>query len=191
MLRKLLPDYPEDVIRRSLQYQYRKPINTYSVTISEIELLNRINGHHSRWTYSRQPFTKIDELVRVSEFLPFYEYLRHGYKSLVSTPPNNSGHTLRQLLPQTQTQPRSSEFMNGMPSILRGQGTIVYPPTTDFSRENMLSTLRPIVSAPILSRPLRPQKTVPNPYVTLLPPQSIPSNNTPTFINTGKDLMIS
>jgi hypothetical protein len=32
MLRKILPDYPEDVIRRSLQYQYRKTIDLYSVT---------------------------------------------------------------------------------------------------------------------------------------------------------------
>jgi len=222
MLRKLLPDYPEDFIRRSFQYQYRKMIDIYSVTPSEIELLNRINGHHSRWTYSRQPFTKADEIVRVSDFLPYYEHLRHGLKP-ASTPSNVTVHTLRQLLPQSQqTVQRSSDFMNSMPTILRTQSTVPqstsvptssYPPSTDFGRENISSTSRPIAPAAISStsrliasaanvpRPQRQPKAVANPYTLLLPPQSsqyppprqsqpIPVllNNTTNFTNTGKEL---
>ena len=104
MLRKILPDYPEDVIRRSLQYQYRKSIDLYSVTAWEVELLNRINAQHSRWAYSRQPFTALDEIVRVSDFLPFFEHIRHGVKPMPVLS-NITVHTLRQLLPQAQAQP--------------------------------------------------------------------------------------
>ena len=68
MLRKLLPDYPEDVIRRAFHYQYKKSIDLYTVTAYEVELLNRINAQHSRWAYSKQPFTALDEIVRVSDF---------------------------------------------------------------------------------------------------------------------------
>jgi len=209
MLRKLLPDYPEDVIRRSFQYPYRKFIDVFSVTTNEIELLNRINGHHSRWTYSRQPFTKIDELVRVSDFLPFYEHLRNGFKS-TSNPSNATVHTLRQLLPQTQQAvQRSSDFMTNMPTILRGQsaipqGTSVpmssYLSSTEFSRENMSSTSRPIAPTSNVTRPPRQPKSVENPYAVLLlqrptrypPPQqqqstSTLSNTTTNFTNTGKD----
>jgi hypothetical protein len=197
MLRKLLPDYPEDVIRRSLQYQYRKPIHTYPVTTYEIELLNRINSHHSRWTYSRQPFTKIDELVSVSDFLSFYEHIRRGCKP-TSTQSNTAVHTLRQLLPQSQ-QPvqRLSDFVSTMPSILRGQPTVSqvstvsmssYPTATGFPRETVSLTSRPVTSAPNIPRPSRPQKSIPNPYMTLLPPQpqsmTAPSNNIPNFIST-------
>jgi hypothetical protein len=199
MLRKLLSDYPEDVIHRSLQYQYRKPINIYPVTAYEIELLNKINGHHSRWTYSRQLFTKIDELVRVSDFISFYEHLRHGYNS-ASTQSNATVHTLRQLLPQSQ-QPvqRSPDFISTMPSILRGQTNISqvatvpmssYSTATDFPRESFSLPSRPVASAPNIPRPSRPQKSVSNPYMTLLPPQPVsipaPSNNTLNFISTGK-----
>jgi hypothetical protein len=211
MLRKLLPDYPEDVIRRSFQYQYRNFIDIYSVTTNEIELLNRINAHHSRWAYSRQPFTKIDEIVRVSDFLPFYEHLRNGFKS-ASTLSNATVHTLRQLLPQTQqTVQRSADFMTNMPTILRGQsaipqGTSVpmssYPSSTDFSRENMSSNSRPIAPATNVPRPPRQPKGVENPYSVLLlqrqprcpPPQQLQStpsllNNSTNFTNTGKDYL--
>ncbi|CAF3571756.1 unnamed protein product [Rotaria socialis] len=183
MLRKLLPDYPEDFIRRAYQYQYRKPIDLYSVTASEAELLNRINTHHARWTYARQLFNALDELVRVSDFLPLYEHLRHSYKvgTIIS---NSTAHTLRQLLPppplqqQQQQQPhstvqRSSDYMTNMPIILRGQSTIPqdlpiqiqpYRPSTDFSREN---TSRPIAPVPNVPRPPRPSKSIGNPYAIL------------------------
>ena len=191
MLRKLLSDYPEDAIRRSLQYHYLKPIPIYSVTLCEIELLNRINGHHSRWTYSRQPFTQSDELVRVSDYLPFYEHLRHGHKS-ASTPSNNTVHHLRNLLPQNpQPVQRSSDFMNGVPSILRGQ-SLAPPRTTVPMSSYPSSALRPVAPVVNVSRPSRPQKSIGNPYATLLPQSiSLPSNNPPNFISIGKAIRIS
>ena len=193
MLRKILPDYPEDAVRRSLHYHYLKPIPVYPVTLCEIELLNRINGHHSRWTYSRQPFSQIDELVRVSDFLPFYEHLRNGHKP-TSTASNVGMHTLRQLLPQTQqTVQRPADFMNGVPSILRAQSTATPRTTvpissfslaTELPRENISTTSRPIAPVPNLSRPVRPQKPIGNPYATLLPQSlSIPPSR-------GKAMMI-
>lgn len=201
MLRKLLPDYPEDAVRRSLQYHYLKPIPTYPVTLCEIELLNRINGHHSRWTYSRQPFTQIDELVRVSDFLPFYEHLRQGSKP-TSTSSSMATHTLRQLLPSSQQSvQRSSDFINGVPSILRGQSTAPprttvpmssYSVATEFPRESTSITTRPIVPTTNLPRPTRPQRPIGNPYATLLPqPAPIPPKNPPNPISTGKTTTIS
>jgi hypothetical protein len=203
MLRKLLPDYPEDVIRRSFHYQYRRPIDVYSVTTYEVELLNRINSHHSRWAYSRQLFTKLDEIVRVSDFLPYYEHLRQGFKSASDL------SALRQLLPQPQqTAQRSSDFMSSMPTILRGQSTIPqgtsvqtssHPPSTDFPRADISSTSRPIPPAPNVLGPPRLQKSVGNPYTVGLPqrPTQYPSSqqrqstsclttNTTSFISTGK-----
>lgn len=193
MLRKLLPDYPEDAVRRSLHYHYLKPIPAYPVTLCEIDLLNRINGHHSRWTYSRQPFSQTDELVRVSDFLPFYEHLRGGHKP-TSTASNAGMHTLRQLLPQTQQSvQRSADFMNGVPSILRAQPTATprtaapissYSLATELARESISTTSRPIAPVPNLSRPARPHKPIGNPYATLLPQSiSIPRS-------TGKATMI-
>jgi len=211
MLRKLLPDYPEDVIRRSFQYQYRKSIDVYSVTTHEAELLTRINSHHSRWTYSRQPFTQLDEIVRVSDFLPFYEHLRYGFKS-GSSVTSTTVHTLRQLLPQPQQiGQRSSDFMTNKPTILRGQSTVSqgtsvpmpsYSLSTDLARENISSTSRPAAPAPApnVSRPPQQPKPVENPYAVLLPqrpsqnpppqqPQSTPtlSNNTINFASIGKE----
>jgi hypothetical protein len=211
MLRKLLPDYPDDVIRRSFQYQYKRAIDSYTVTACEVELLNRINSHHSRWTYSRQPFTALDEIVRVSDFLPFYEHLRHGIKA-ASSLSNVTVHTLRQLLPQAQQiVQRSSDVISTMPSILRGQPPIPqaafvqaqsYPSSTDFSRENMSSNLRPTAPALNVPRPPRPTKSIGNPYAVVLPPRAtqypfpqqqqqpaIPSllRNSTNSINTGKE----
>lgn len=198
MLRKLLPDYPEDAVRRSLQYHYLKPIPVYPVTLCEIELLNRINGHHSRWTYSRQPFSQIDELVRVSDFLPFYEHLRNGHKP-TSTASNVGMHTLRQPQPQPPVQ-RSADFVNGAPSILRAQPTAaprtavpisLFSLATEIPREIMTTTSRPIAPVPNLSRPTRPQKPIGNPYATLLPQAiPIPSSNHSTSISTGSATMI-
>ncbi|CAF0984545.1 unnamed protein product [Adineta steineri] len=194
MLRKILPEYPEDIIRRAYQYQYRKTIDLYSVTACEVELLNRINSQHSRWAFSRQPFTALDEIVRVSDFIPFYEYLRHGTKS-TSAVSNVTVHTLRQLLPQPQqTVQRASENVINMPAIIQRQITIPQPipaqiqsytPPTNFTRETISSTSRPI--AP--THNVRQSKSIGNPYAVLLPsrlPQQIPlqiQSSVPSSIN--------
>ncbi|UJR31309.1 hypothetical protein I4U23_018807 [Adineta vaga] len=114
MLHKLLPDYPEDVIRRSSYYQYRKPIDLYVATPNELKLLNRINAHHAHWAYTRQPFTAADELVRVSDFLPFYEHLRLVHKS-THIPRAPSVGSLRPILPQTQQSTERS--LNSVPNM--------------------------------------------------------------------------
>ncbi|CAF4325605.1 unnamed protein product, partial [Adineta steineri] len=176
------------------QYQYRKTIDLYSVTACEVELLNRINSQHSRWAFSRQPFTALDEIVRVSDFIPFYEYLRHGTKS-TSAVSNVTVHTLRQLLPQPQqTVQRASENVINMPAIIQRQITIPQPipaqiqsytPPTNFTRETISSTSRPI--AP--TNNVRQSKSIGNPYAVLLPsrlPQQIPlqiQSSVPTSIN--------
>lgn len=196
MLRKLLPDFPEDFIRRTHQYQYRKPIDVYSVTAYEIELLNRINTQHARWSYARQPFNALDELVRVSDFLPLYEHLRHSY-SVGTVISNSTTQALRQLLPQPQPQPqptvqRSSDYLTTMPVIARIQSTMPqdmpvqmqpYRPPSDFSHEGTSSMSRPVPPpVPTIPRPPRPSKSIGNPYA-ILPvrpslqnsiPQSIP-----------------
>ncbi|CAF3582536.1 unnamed protein product [Rotaria sp. Silwood1] len=187
MLRKILPDYPEDIIRRSYQYQYRKAIDLLAVTASEVELLNRINSQHSRWTYSRQPFNALDELVRVSDFLPFYDHLRYNHKS-ASVISSTAAHALRQLLPQTQqTIQRSSDYMPTMPIIIRGQSTIPqetpiqiqsFRPSTDVSRESISTTSRPIAPTLNVPRPSRPSKSIGNPYAVVLP---IRPSQYPTF----------
>lgn len=190
MLRKLLPDYPEDVINHSVKYQYPCRIHNYNLTNNEVNLINRINSHHSRWTYSRQPFTLDDRLVRVSDYLPFYEHLRFGRRT-VSAHPNTATTTtttnaLRQLLPQShQSVQRSNEYMSNMPTILRGQSTA--PPgassvilnshssSTDFSREPGPSIARPTISMTAhLPRPPRPQqqqqqqRSMPNPFLPIV-----------------------
>jgi len=102
MLRGLLIDYPEDILRRSVQFQYHKTIDLYHVTSNEIELLNRINFQHARCFYSRQPFTALDEIVRVTDFFPFYEHLRLHFKSGTSAL-QAIDTVVRQLLPPTST----------------------------------------------------------------------------------------
>ncbi|CAF2999781.1 unnamed protein product [Rotaria sp. Silwood2] len=120
MLRKLLAEYPEDIIRRSGYYQYRKPIPLYAATSNELALLNRINTQHSHWAYSRQPFTIADELVRVSDFLPFYEYLRLSFKP-TSISQTTSTNLLRPILPQATKQ--SSDFNFNISNSLLGHST--------------------------------------------------------------------
>ncbi|CAF4048121.1 unnamed protein product [Adineta steineri] len=52
MLRKILPEYPEDIIRRAYQYQYRKTIDLYSVTallsttsnVTPVSVLSSVNS---------------------------------------------------------------------------------------------------------------------------------------------------
>ena len=98
MLEKVLRDYPHDAIHRPTDFQYRKPIDIQVPTKNEIILLNRINANHSHWTYTRQTFTSADELVRVSDFLPFYEHLLvHKQMHIPRSP---SVGPLRQSLPQ-------------------------------------------------------------------------------------------
>lgn len=172
MLRKLLPDYADDVIHHAIQYQYRKQIPIYNLTKNEMELINRINSHHCRWSYARQPFTLNDELVRIADFLPFYEHLRHG--GARTMPMHANATPVRPVMPQTHNIPtqRSNDYLNNMPTILRGQTTSVqrpsaplniFPLTTDISRDAILSTARPMMSTAV-NLP-RPQKTIPNPYV--------------------------
>jgi hypothetical protein len=179
MLRKILPEYPEDVIRRSLYYQYIQPIVLYTATPNEVELLNRINADHSQWGYSRQPFTSMDELVRVSDFLPYFEYLRLYFKPMPNsrTPSTN---TLRSILPQPQQAvQRSPDFvMNNMLPAVRGQSTVSLAPAVpvqlqaytvpELSRENNSSASRPIASAPTVVRPSRQPKYGAHP---LMPPR--------------------
>ncbi|CAF0857218.1 unnamed protein product [Rotaria sordida] len=162
MLRKLLADYPEDIIRRSAYYQYRKPIALYVATSNELELLNRINSQHSHWTYSRQPFTVADELVRVSDFLPFYEYLRISFKP-TSIPSTTSTGSFRPILPQTTKQ--SLDFDFNMPNTLHEHLTTSLATTStqiqsyvasESHRENIPSTPRPIAPAPPILRPPPP-----------------------------------
>jgi len=173
MLHQILHEYPEDVIRRSSYYQYRKQIDLYPATPNEIKLLNRINAHHCHWAYSRQPFTAMDELVRVTDFLPFYQHLRAVLKP-TPIPRATSTGSLRPILPQTQ-QPteRSPDFVINKLNAVRGQSTVtpaaatsiqVQPcATSELPRENTLSTPRLIAPSPSAPRPSRPPKYVMQP----------------------------
>lgn len=75
MALKLLADYPDDILYRASHYRYWKKIDLFKATSNEINLLNRINSHHCHWSYSRQPFHSVTELVCVADFLPFLEHL--------------------------------------------------------------------------------------------------------------------
>ncbi|CAF1577379.1 unnamed protein product [Adineta ricciae] len=169
MLRKILPEFPEDVLRRSYQYHYRKPIDIYSVTACEVDLLNRINSHHSRWTYSRQPFTALDEIVRVTDFLPFYEHLR-GLKS--SSGINQPVQALRQILPQSRAQPnlqRSSESTIGRSAVTQRQSTAPQASHTQIQPYALSTNSRPTVSASNGRQP----KSFGNPYAVVLPSRAL------------------
>jgi len=185
MLRQLLPDYSEDVLRQTAQYQYRKSIPICNLTKSEIELINRINSHHCRWSYSRQPFTANDELVRVTDFLPFYEHLRHGGVRTISM---HANVPVRQIMQQQQQQQqqqqihnkstqRPNEYLdNHMPSILSAHRPSaplnLFPSTVNLSRETILSTVRPSVSTAV--NPSRSQTQLPtNPYVPQVQPRIV------------------
>lgn len=145
MLHKLLHDYPEDVIHRSSHYQYRKPIDLYGATSNEIELLNYINTHHCHWTYSREPFTNKDELVRVLDFLPFYEHLRQFWK-LSSTSHAPSTDPLRSVLPQPQ-QPQQSQQPQQRQQPMQGSLDFVVNVQKSIHRDSTLS--RATASIPI------------------------------------------
>ena len=180
MLRKLLSEYPEDVIHRSPHYRYHYPIDLYSVTSYESDLLNRINSHHSRWAYTRQAFTANDELVRVADFLPFYEHLRHRFNS-VSLPSNAPNTASRQPLPQTsQISHRSSSTMssNSTPSTMcappaqPAKALLQRHPTPHLSnplRASYASSIRPIAPEPSILRHSRPTPPVTNSTAAVVP----------------------
>ncbi|CAM2704403.1 unnamed protein product [Rotaria socialis] len=95
MVHNLLAEYPKDIIRRASNYQYQRPIVLYAPTADEIVLLNKINSQHCNWAFSSSPFNFTDELVRVAEFLPFYEYLNVSAKT---TPGSQSTSEIQQAI---------------------------------------------------------------------------------------------
>ncbi|CAF4807424.1 unnamed protein product, partial [Rotaria sp. Silwood1] len=167
MLRKLLAEYPEDILRRSAYYQYRKPIALYVATSHELELLNRINAQHSHWTYARQPFTVADELIRVSDFLPFYEYLRLSFKP-TSIPQTTSANSLRPILPQATKQSSSDFSLNTSNSLLGHSTTPLATTSTQIQPYVVQEIHRENISS--ISRPLAPP--LPPPPVQRPPPLS-------------------
>ena len=123
MLHKLLPEYPEDFTRRSSYYQYRKPLDLYVATPNELLLLNKINVHHCHREYSSEPFTTADELIRVLDFLPFYDHLRLYAKNR-PVPRTNSSSSVRSILPQSkQPVQRSPDFVVHMPNTILSNST--------------------------------------------------------------------
>ena len=157
MLHKLLPDFPEDVIRRSSSYQYRKPIDLYVATSNELDLLNKINTHHCHWEFSRERFTIADELVRVSDFLPYYEHLRLLIKTSATlrTPSTNPPRTP---LPQSQqTMQRSPDFVVQMSNAARASIQAQTIHTPQLPRTDPIVASRPIATNPSpVTRPANP-----------------------------------
>jgi len=143
MLHKVLPEYPEDILRRSLNYQYRKSIDLFTATPSEVELLNRINVRHAHWAYSRHPFNSETELVSAADFLPFYEHLQLFLKSS-SIPRASSVGSSKQILPQAQkSSQNSADFAVNMRNANRRNSSIAIPmrqqTVNDLSRNNSYS----------------------------------------------------
>ena len=173
MLRKILPDYPQDLFYRTNQYQYRKTIELYNITTCEIELLNRINSHHARWAYTQQPFTAMDEIVRVSDFLPFYDHLHRIFKK-------NSVYQQQSRYPTTLTTNHATD--NSQHSFIRSNdprrtltpvqvACSVRPSAPRPSRPSMATMLpsgqlngsstHPSIAAPAVSAPVKPQQSRP------------------------------
>ena len=97
------------MILRSEHYGYSPPIDLFSATPNEVELLNRINAHHAHWAYSRQSFTTLDRLVRVADFLPFFEHLRSKSTRLsFSRPADKQTTALNVSTSQTTKQSRTA-----------------------------------------------------------------------------------
>ena len=185
MLRKLLPEYPEDVIRRAPHYQYQHPIDLHYVTSHESDLLNRINSHHSRWAYARQAFTVIDELVRVVDFLSFYEHLRYCFKS-ASHQQITTTNGLRQPVPpppQITQRPPTTMSSNTVPSSMYQQfaqparASVQRQPAVHLSTPSLPSApsvMKSIVPAPSIIRHPRP---TPSPNTNSTAP-TLPTYNT-------------
>lgn len=210
MLHKQLPDYPKDVIRYSASFQYRKPIDLFVATPNEIELLNKINAHHCHWTYSREPFINGDELVRVLDFLPFYEHLRLYWKSLPGpqiTPTSLSRSNISQAQSSMQ---RSPDFIVNLSNTNRRNSyastattSVQIPPCipSESSRQNISIVSQSISQAPPELRPSK-QNTHPSPVrpplqqspIQLFPslyterPIAIPSNSNTNSTNIGKNI---
>jgi hypothetical protein len=200
MLHKLLPEYPEDFIRRSSSYQYRKPIDLYVATSNELDLLNKINTHHCHWEYSRERFTTTDELVRALDFLPFYEHLR----LFVKVPPagrTTSTNSLRPPLPQSQqAMQRPLDFVVQMPNTghasIQAQAIL----TSQLPRTDSIAVPRPIApTSTTVMRPVNPltydiqplataRQSLQQQLASLPIQQSIPTslNNTTNSKTTGK-----
>ena len=190
MLRLLLCEYPDDVMRRPTYYQYGAKIDVYNVTYYEVELLNRINDQHARRSYSSQPLTAIDEIVRVSDFLPFYEYLRQAHKA-GSTTAHAPATTVRPRLPHSaQGAQRLLDVMSGMSSILRARPPMpptapvpstVHPNLTNYVREQLVRMTRP-------PPPLLPSRPAAEPAVPQQPVPTVLANQSIADTNTGKTL---
>ena len=182
MLHKLLTGYPEDFIRRSSFYQYRKPIDLYVATSNELALLNRINIHHCHGAYSRGPFTIADELVRVLDFLPFYEHLQLYGKSSPTARTTTSASSLKsaQLQPPKPTQPqkstqRSPDFIVHVANGIPENATMAVATTSiqtkshsssQLSRTNSLSISRFTTPSSSTAHSVRPPKSNAQPLAT-------------------------
>lgn len=165
MVLKLLPDFPEDVIYRAAYYRFWEKIELCKATQSEVDLLNRINAHHSSWAYSRQPFTASTELVSVSDFLRFFEHLRLHYKaqSLPLTSSKESPQAKSQPLEtRARLRPTASdkEATNGHRHLLASSSRIIanprprIAPSTTYPPNSAISS--PPASLARLARPSRP-----------------------------------
>lgn len=207
MLHKLLPGFPEDFIRRSSSYEYRKPIDLYSATSNELVLLNKINIHHCHGEYCRGTFTGADQLVRVSDFLPFYEHLRLYDKSssIPRTPLANSLKPVPIPSQKQLTKPPSAFVAIAIPKgnldNLNIPSAVTSTqkkssPVPQFACGDGLPSQLPVVSAPLpiripksTSRSLGPsQKLVQQPSPSLSSQQSsvISSKNVSNSASTGE-----
>ena len=192
MLVKLLPDDPENIIRRAHFSSYGKKVNLYRATPIEVELLNRINTHHSHWTYSQQPFTGLTDLVSVSEFLPLLDYVR-SYSKPQSVPRNTKANVSRPISSQAEEMtPTAADTMSNMISTPRRQSIGSFAagslPTRIYqSRDSTSNERLPIARPPItvmsvqrLSRPVE-QRTHPiAPTKKMAPPPSTQQQPAPS-----------
>lgn len=166
MLVKLLPDDPENIIRRAQLSSYGKKVNLYRATPIEVELLNRINTHHSHWTYAQQPFNGLTDLVSVSEFLPLLDHVR-SYSKSQSVPRNAKANVSQPISSQAEEMTRpSADMMSNMISTPRRQSigsftagslpTRTYQSPDSTSNESLAIARPPItiMSVQHLSRPL-------------------------------------
>lgn len=153
MLHKLLPEYSEDFISRSSYYHYPKPIEMFDATRNEIELLNRINVQHAHWTYSRQPLTSGNVLVRVSDYLPFYEHLRLLLKSPPSKPRSTSIGSTRQIQPQPSSVQQSPDFVVRTANTNRRNTCVVLPMRPQPAHESLSHNNTSSVRRPTAQRP--------------------------------------
>lgn len=156
-MQKVLRDVPNDMFHRWDVYQYRKPIELSHVTSHEIKLLNRINVHHARWSYTRQGFNLGDEIIRVSEFLPYYLYIRQILnKSTVQALKSNPS-LIRQAVNPVQNVPLRPPIINS-----NQRATVCNPP--------MNSSKRPaFIQNPCVPPTVSSADSIRNPYTAYIP----------------------